>query len=81
MPRVKALKTEYMANDLGAYIKGVMWRQQVKQQDIAEALGVTQQAVDYKLRNNSFSYKDLLIVFRELQLPDGEILRLMKCEN
>lgn len=78
MPRIKALKTEYMANDLGAYIKGVMWRQQVKEQDMADALGITQQAMSYKIRQNSFTYKDLLIIFRELQVPDEEIVRLLR---
>ena len=78
MPRVKELKPDYMAKDLGSNIVGLMFRKGIKQTELARELGITQGGLHYKLFNNSFTYKDLLIIFRQLELTDDEIVRLMK---
>ena len=78
MPRVKELKPVYMANDIGSNIVGLMFRKKVSQTKLASELGITQGGLHYKLMNNSFTYKDLLIIFRQLELTDDEIVRLMK---
>lgn len=78
MPRVTLLKDEYMANDIGANLTGLMFRARYSQTKMADALGITQGGFNYKLRNNAFSYHDLLIIFHELHLEDAEIVRLMK---
>lgn len=78
MPRIKELKPQYMENDLGGRIVGLMYRQGIKQEEIARELNISQPAMSYKLRNNSFSYKDLVQIFSILDLPDSEIIGLMK---
>lgn len=78
MPRVKELKPDYMAKDIGSNIVGLMFRKGISQTNLARELGITQGGLHYKLFNNSFSYKDLLIIFRQLELTDEEIVRLMK---
>lgn len=78
MPRVKELKPDYMAKDIGSNIVGLMFRKGIKQTELARELGITQGGLHYKLFNNSFTYKDLLIIFRQLELTDDEIVRLMK---
>lgn len=78
MPRVNGLKHKYMANDLGGKIVGLMYRSGITQADIATELGIKQPAVSYKIRNNSFSYEDLLKLFKLFELPDAEIVELMK---
>lgn len=78
MPRISELKPEYMAHDIGSNIVGLMFRKKVSQTKLARELGITQGGLHYKLFNNSFSYKDLIIIFRELELTDEEIVRLMK---
>lgn len=78
MPRIKELKAEYMANDIGLIIAGLMKRKRITSQELASRLNMTRQAVNYKLDNNSFSYKDIIIIFHELELTDEEILRYVK---
>ena len=78
MPRIKELKPLYMEKDIGAIIAGLMFRAKFSQTKMASALGLTQGGLNYKLRNNSFTYKDLIVIFHELELSDAEIVRLMK---
>ena len=52
--------------------------QGVKQKDMGELLGITQQAFGAKLRKCQFSYMELLEVFRKLGFSDEEILRYSK---
>lgn len=78
MPRIKELKAEYMANDIGLIIAGLMKRKRITSKELASRLNMTRQAVNYKLDNNSFSYKDIIIIFHELELTDEEILRYVK---
>ena len=78
MPRIKELKAEYMANDIGLIIAGLMKRKRITSRELASRLNMTRQAVNYKLDNNAFSYKDIIIIFHELELTDEEILRYVK---
>ena len=78
MPRVAALKPQYMAKDIGSNIVGLMFRKKVSQTKLASELGITQGGLHYKLMNNAFTYKDLIIIFHQLDLSDDEIVRLMK---
>lgn len=78
MPRVNLLKDKYMAADIGSWIVGQMYRKKKSQRDLAVALGTSQSNVCKKLMHNRFEYRDLLIIFKELETTDEEILRLMK---
>lgn len=78
MPRITALKPQYMAMDIGSNIVALMFRKKVTQTELAKELGLTQGGLHYKLMNNSFTYKDLIIIFHVLKLTDEEIVRLMK---
>ena len=78
MPRVNALKPMYMAKDIGARIKGMMFRAKITETAMASELGLTQGGFHYKLDNNAFSYFDLIVIFHELGATDSEILELMK---
>ena len=75
MPRISELKPNYMAADIGIIIAGLMKRKRVTPQEMASKLKITRQAMCYKLDNSSFSYKDIIIIFHELELTDEEILR------
>ena len=78
MARIRELKHKYMEKDIGGKIVGLMYRQGVKQSALANELKITQPALSYKLRNNAFTYGDLIKIFNVLGLPDSEILELMK---
>lgn len=78
MPRIAELKPNYMANDIGLIIAGLMKRKRITPKDMASRLGITRQALNWKLNNNSFSYFDVIRLFHELELSDEEILRYVK---
>lgn len=78
MPRVHLNKKQYIASDFCGCIIGKMHMQGVKQKDMGELLGITQQAFGAKLRKCQFSYMELLEVFRKLGFSDEEILRYSK---
>lgn len=78
MPRVEALKPQYMMNDIGSNIVALMHKHKVKKCELADELGISPSGMTYKLDNNAFTYKDLIIIFRQLELTDEEIVRLMK---
>lgn len=80
MPRIRELKHQYMANDIGAWVKGQIMRKKLSQEYVADEMGITQQALSRKIRENSFKYIDLLLLFKALKVEDREIIKLMKVE-
>lgn len=78
MPRIKELKAEYMSNDIGLIIAGLMKRKRITPADMGSRLGISRQAMSYKLDHSSFSYFDVIRLFHELELSDEEILRYVK---
>lgn len=78
MPRIKELRPQYMANDIGSRVVGLMFKSKISQTALARELGITQGGLHYKLSNGAFTYKDLIIIFKEVGATDEEILELMK---
>ena len=78
MPRIAELKPNYMANDIGLIIAGYMKKKRISPKQLGEVLGISRQAINYKLDNNSFTYKDIIIIFHELELSSEDILRLVQ---
>lgn len=87
MPRVTIKKREYKLKDLKAWIYGQMRAQGLKQKDVAQKLGISQQVLSTRLktkkggkagRSDPFSFSDLVILFELLGASDEEILRLLK---
>lgn len=75
MPRVHLKKKEYVAKDLAVCISGKMYTKGIKQKDMGELLGITQQRFGQKLKACKFSYLELLEIFKKLDFSDEEILR------
>lgn len=78
MPRIAELKPNYMAKDIGLIIAGLMKRKRISPKEMGSHLGISRQAMNYKLDNSSFTYKDIIIIFHELELSDEEILRYVQ---
>ena len=78
MPRIKQYKEKYMVNDIGAWVSGKLMRLKMTQKVVAGELGITQQALSLKIRSNSFTYEDLIKLFRVFGSDDEEILKIMK---
>ena len=75
MPRISAYKPQYMADDIGIIISGLMKKKRISPREMGEVLGISRQAMNYKLEHNSFSYKDIIIIFHELELSADQILK------
>lgn len=77
MPKAIINKKQYRVNDIGNWV--VKWLHQAgkRLQDLADELLITQPALSYKIKNNSFSYGDLLTIFDYLNVPDSEIIYVM----
>ena len=78
MPRVSIKKKDYMVSDLSEWIAGRMYARKIRQQDMAELIGITQSAFCQRLKTGFFTYRELLSVFKYLEATEEEILRLMK---
>lgn len=80
MPRVAINKKKYMIADLPGWIAGRMHKKKLKQADVARDINISQPTLSERLNSSrdTFSYGDLLTLFKELDATDEEILRLMK---
>ena len=74
MPKVIGLKHNY----IGKTIKKWLIDADMNQQELAEAIDMSPQLLGYKIKNNSFDYKNLLDIFSALNLPDEEIVKAMR---
>jgi hypothetical protein len=45
---------------------------------MANELGISQQAFGKKLKNSQFTFADLVTIFGVLDMPDEDIVRVMK---
>ena len=78
MPRSIVNKKQYRVSDIGHWV--VKWLKQAgkREQDLADELLISQPALSYKIKHNSFSYADMLTVFDFLNVVDEEILYVMR---
>ena len=87
MPRVALSpeqKRDYMVTDLPYWFEKEARKKGLRQKDLAKALGITPQSWNDRkkpLRNgkpkDSFGYSDMLILFRLLETPEEEKLKLL----
>lgn len=73
MPRVRIKKYDYATKDFCCWLRGEMARNGIRQRDLATELGVTQQSFSGKIRNGTFTLKDLLVIFGQIR-PEAEQL-------
>lgn len=78
MPRITAKKKDYKLTDFRKWLVGELNVQEIKQAEIAELFGITQQAVSHKIKTGNFTLKELFILFEKLQTSEEEIGKLLK---
>lgn len=74
MPRVAIKKNDYIIKDFRRWLIGELKVQGLRQADMAQWLGISQQAVSAKLKSGNFDMKELLIIFEKLN-TDSETVR------
>lgn len=83
MPRVAINKKKYMIVDLSRWIVGKMHEKGLNQTDVGKILGINQQSVSRRLSEckrgkDKFTQGELIVLFKEFEATDEEILRLIK---
>ena len=80
MPRVYVTKNEKLNARLAAWVYGQMKINRITQRVLAEARGVSQQAISDKLRYQRFDFEDFACFVEMFNPSDAEIKRLIKGE-
>lgn len=83
MPRVAVNKQKYMIKDLSKWIVGQMHEKGLNQEEVGQILGINQQSMSRRLLKSKkgadvFKQGELILLFKELEATDEEILRLLK---
>ena len=82
MPKIYANELDRKVYAFRRWFKGKRAMENVTQMALARKMGVTQQTVSNKISTTGTSteltYKDLLVMFKEVGASDEEILRYMK---
>lgn len=77
MPKVFFSENQRLCNRLASWVYGEMKSQGIKQQEMAEAMGISQQAFSMKLKKHNFTFADFLVIVRVLNPDEKEITRLL----
>ena len=78
MPKSIINKKQYRENDIGNWVCKWLKQAHKRMSDLADEMGISQPGLSYKIKNNSFSYGDMLTIFDYLQVTEDEILYVMK---
>lgn len=78
MPRTRLLRETYMKTDLQKLIVEKRYEFRIRQEDLAEAVGVTPQALRKKIKESNFGRAELIQLFDVLKFSSDEILKVMK---
>ncbi len=78
MPRVRINKKKYQLKDLKEWMMGRMKTLEKTQADMGKLIDMNQASFGKRLNESNFTYGQLLVILKELQATDEEILRFMK---
>ena len=62
MPKVSIVQTDKQIDQLYNFIHGTLKRRKIRHQDIAEALGDSRQAFEYRLNKQKLTLKDFVLI-------------------
>jgi transcriptional regulator with XRE-family HTH domain len=77
MPRVYLSERDRLSARLSSWVYGEMKVKKIPQRKLADAMGVSQQALSRKLQSRSFSFTDFLAIVKLLEPDDKELNRLL----
>lgn len=78
MPRVKALRSEYMKTDARKMFKGKIAENELSQKILAEEIGLSPPAFSIRFKKFDFNFEQLTKMIQKLDLSDEEIVKLMR---
>ena len=77
MPKIFLTSNERLSERFTAWIYGQMKVKGLNQTQLAEKMGMSQQRLNYKLRSQSFTYRDFLNLIDILNPESSEVLWLI----
>ena len=78
MPRVSINKKKYLLTDFREWVIGRMRTLKKTQAEMGNAISLSQTAFSKRLEESNFTYQQLIVILKELQATDEEIIKLMK---
>lgn len=78
MPRVALKKREYAENDFFKWLKNEMWDRGLKQEDMGNLLGISQQAFSDRAKKHQLDIKEVMLIFHEFDTPPDKIGHLLR---
>ena len=78
MPRIRQNKKQYLIKDFPYYVRVRMREEGLKQEYVADHLGISQPTLSYKINHNSFTFRDFLNLMELFKPEDNEIVNLIK---
>lgn len=76
MPKVYISREQRQKAHLAAWLYGNMKTCHVTQEQLAERIGVSQQGLSKKIKEQRFTYSDLLVIFDTFKPDSDEMYRL-----
>lgn len=81
MPKSYITKQQKLNSELTSWIYGQISEKKIPQRVVAERMGMTQQALSYKLNAHSFHYEDLVVIFGIFKPDQKKLMELMGVEE
>lgn len=78
MPKVYLTRQDKLNSRLTALIYGTMKVKHITQKQMADVLEISQPGFGKKLKKAQFTFSDLVAIFEKLELPDEDILSVMR---
>ena len=81
MPTIYLTREDKLSARLATYIYGELRMRKMSQEKLADAMGISRQALTNKLRRRSFSFGDFVSVVSYFEPDEKEINRLVGMEE
>ena len=78
MPRLSINKKKYLLTDFREWVVGRMRTLRKTQVEMGHTINLSQTAFSKRLEESNFTYGQMVVILKELQATDEEILRFMK---
>lgn len=78
MPKTFVSDTDRAIDKFKKWYKTSKATHDINDEQIAKKIGISQPAISQKMNGGTISLRDALIIFREMNASDEEILKLMR---
>ncbi len=77
MPKVYLTEKDRLCSRLAKWVYGEMRVRRISQQTLSKKMGIAQQSLSRKLKEERFSYDDFAFFVKEFRPTDGELREII----